>query len=400
MGLHRKGEVRSHTLSLTQYIEKSIKAFRVLAWERAFLTAWQKTRGDAALSVARGNGKTKLAACLCCAVIDPAGPLHGPGYEVVAAASSFGQGRIIYEDVLQLLAPKIQAGGTGKRGEWRVQDSANRASLEHRLSGARLRCVGSDPRRMHGLRPRLVICDELPQWESSKIDKAMTALRTGLGKVPGSRLLAIGTRPDDGDHLFEKMLNGIGVSLAVTYKVDDPERLTLGEIAKANPSLRAFPDLRARIADELADAKRDPSLMAGFKALRMNAGTSSTVEAILIAASTWKRCEEAGTVRPPYVLGIDLGGTAAMSAAAGYALHGGALDAFAVFPEVPDLAARGKSDGVDRLYVDMHKRGELRDRGQVHCRSGRTVTAGARAMGSTRRYRRGPMARGRATGGA
>ena len=30
-----------------------------------------------------------------------------------------------------------------------------------------------------------------------------------------------------------------------------------------------------------------------------------------------------------------------------------------MFPEVPDLTARGKSDGVDRLYVDMHKRGEL-----------------------------------------
>ena len=59
VGLHRRGGgVRSQTLSLTQYIEKSIKAFRVLAWERAFLTAWQKTRGDAALSVGRGNGKT------------------------------------------------------------------------------------------------------------------------------------------------------------------------------------------------------------------------------------------------------------------------------------------------------------------------------------------------------
>ena len=61
----------------------------MLAWERAFLTAWQKTRGDAALSLARGNGKTALAAAICCAVVDPAGPLHGPGYEVVAAASSF-----------------------------------------------------------------------------------------------------------------------------------------------------------------------------------------------------------------------------------------------------------------------------------------------------------------------
>ena len=359
-GSYRKGGVRSNTLSLTQYIGLTIRAFRVLAWERAFLTAWQKTRGDSALSLARGQGKTALAAAICCAVVDPAGPLHGRNFEVVAAASSFSQARIIYEDVLSLLAPKIQAGGTGKRGEWRVQDSANRATLEHRPSGARVKCLGSDPRRMHGLRPKLVIADELAQWEPSRIHKALTALRTSLGKVPGSRLLAIGTRPDDDAHPFQRMLDGIGVSLAVTYAVDDPERLTWGEIAKANPSLRAFPDLRARIAVELADAKRDPSLLAGFVSLRMNAGTADTVEAVLIAASTWKRIEvKEGTVRRPYVLGIDLGGTAAMSAAAGYALYGGAVDAFAVFPEVPDLAARGKSDGVDRLCLDMHARGEL-----------------------------------------
>ena len=170
-GSYRKGGVRTNTLSLLSYIEKSIKAFRVLAWERAFLTAWQKTRGDAALSVGRGNGKTKLAAALCCAVIDPAGRCTVPVMKWSRRRQSFSQGRIIYEDVLQLLAPKIQAGGTGKRGEWRVQDSANRATLEHRPSGARVKCIGSDPRRMHGLRPKLVIADELPQWESSKLTK-------------------------------------------------------------------------------------------------------------------------------------------------------------------------------------------------------------------------------------
>ena len=59
-----------------------------------------------------------------------------------------------------------------------------------------------------------------------------------------------------------------------------------------------------------------------------------------------------------YVLGIDLGTSAAMSAAAAYR-RDGRLGAVAVFPELPDLGARGLADGVGNLYVRMDQRGEL-----------------------------------------
>ena len=166
-------KVRNHKQkTLSAYIGRTLGGFRPLRWQRKFLSAFEKTRGDVALSVARGNGKTKLVAALACSVIDPRGPLHGPGYEVLAAASSFSQGKLIFEDALELLRPQIEAGGIGKSGDWRIQDSANFALLEHRPSGARLRCVGSDPQRMHGTRPKLAIGDELAQWETAKIDKA------------------------------------------------------------------------------------------------------------------------------------------------------------------------------------------------------------------------------------
>ena len=60
----------------------------------------------------------------------------------------------------------------------------------------------------------------------------------------------------------------------------------------------------------------------------------------------------------PYVLGVDLGTSAAMSAAAAY-FRGGLLDAVAVFPELPTLAERGLADGVGVLYRRMHERREL-----------------------------------------
>ena len=352
-------------MTLHAYIGRTLGAFRVLKWESRFLSAFARTRGDVALSIARGNGKTTLVAALACAVLDPRGPLHGPGYEVLVAASSFSQGKVVFEDAVTLLRQQIDAGGIGKAGSWRIQDSANFALLEHRPSGARLRCIGSDPKRMHGARPKLAIGDELAQWETAKIDKALAALKTSLGKMPGSRFLAIGTKPEDASHPFSKMLDGIGVELAITYACDDPDRVTWREIAKANPSMWAMPDLRLRIRDELAQAKRDPALMAAFKALRMNAGTSETTEAMLLSPTTWKRIEdEDADVRGPYVLGIDLGATAAMSAAAGYALRGGSLETIAILPAEPDLKKRGTRDGVADLYVQMAARGELLIAGQ------------------------------------
>ena len=87
------------------------------------------------------------------------------------------------------------------------------ATLEYRPTGARVRCCGSDPKKIHGLRPFLVLADEGGQWESGKADAMISpALRTGLGKTPGSRLIALGTLPADGLHWFSQMLRDAALS--------------------------------------------------------------------------------------------------------------------------------------------------------------------------------------------
>ena len=78
-------------------------------------------------------------------------------------------------------------------------------------------------------------------------------------------------------------------------------------------------------------------------------------------ASTWQRAEALPvpeTRSPDYVLGIDLGTNAAMSATAAY-FRSGELEAVACFPELPSLAERGLGDGVGDLYARMARRGEL-----------------------------------------
>ena len=121
-------------------------------------------------------------------------------------ASSFAQGRIIFEHVRAFL----EAAGCdlGDRSTWRVQDSANVATVEHRLTGARVRYIGSDPKRVHGLAPVLVLADEPAQWEATKRDAMRAALATAMGKIDDSRMIALGTRPADQSHWFARMLDG------------------------------------------------------------------------------------------------------------------------------------------------------------------------------------------------
>ena len=328
------------------------ETFPIFPWESRFLRGAFAVDGDAALSVARGNGKSTLLAGVACAFID--GPLRQPRGDVVIAASSFGQARISFEHVRAFIGDRLAL-----KSEWRVWDTTQQAAIEHRKSGARVKCIGCDPKRAHGLAPALILCDEPAQWESSKSEKMVSALRTAAGKIPGSRLIALGTRPEDLEHWFAKLLESAEYAQCHAAEKSDPpfQRKTW---LKANPSLKYLPSLEKRIRKEAGEAKRDPSNLAEFRALRLNMGTPDTLQSTLLDAGTWERIEtRENERRGRWALGLDLGTSAAMSAAAGYWPESGALEVVACFPELPDLRERGLSDGVGGLYQRMAERGEL-----------------------------------------
>ena len=334
--------------------------FTVLPWERKFVRGAFGQPGHAALSVARGCGKSAVVAGIATAVVDPGGPLHGNRREAVCAASSFDQSRVIYEDVLAFLR---QRHDLSDRRRWRVQDSANRATVEYRETGARVRCIGSDPAKAHGLRPFLALCDEPAQWDGARRDRMLAAIKTGLGKVPGSKLIALGTRPADATHWFARMLEGQGVAYAQCHaaRPDDPP-FQVRTWRRANPSFDHLPSLAAEIREEARHAKTDPAMLAAFAALRLNQGSSDTLVRVLLDAGTWEAMEGAAE-RPQDgagpVWGLDLGTSAAMSAVVAYWPSTGLLEALAAFPHEPSLAERGLRDGVGRLYQDCFDRGEL-----------------------------------------
>ena len=249
----------------------------LFTWERRFIRgALASGVAESAISVGRGNGKTTLVAALACAALD--GPLATARGETVVVASSFDQARISYEHVLAFLSDSIDK----DRSRWRIQDSSNRATIEDRKTGARVRVLGSDPRRAHGLAPVLVIADEPSQWPPSTSDKMIAALRTSLGKIDGGRLIALGTRPADSEHWFEKLLAG-GADYAQVHAAraaDPPFHARTWD--RANPSLRSMPVLRRVIRREADKARKDPAVLPAFRALRLNQGTHDIERASLL----------------------------------------------------------------------------------------------------------------------
>ena len=249
--------------------------------------------------MARGNGKTGLLSAVACATLD--GPLMVPRGETVIVASSFEQARIAFEHVLAFMGDKLH-----DKGRWKIWDTAQQARVEDRATGARVRCIGSDPRRAHGLAPVLVLADEPAQWPETTGERMVAALRTAAGKQPHSRFVALGTRPADETHWFAKMLAG-GADNAQCHaaRADDPpfRRRTW---AKANPSLDHMPDLEEAIRDEAPTGSHGPASLAAFRALRLNQGTSDVEVQVLIDAALWASCERVAARQAPLIWGIDL----------------------------------------------------------------------------------------------
>ena len=227
-----------------------------------------------------------------------------------------------------------------------------------------MRALGSDPKRAHGLAPSLLLLDEPAQWPNHTGERMLAALRTSMGKQPGARLIALGTRPASPEHWFAKMLSGTADYAQAHAAAEDDPPFQRRTWAKANPSLDHMPDLETAIRTEARHAQTDPSVLHEFLALRLNGGTSEVAEAVLVEAGTWARIEGDAERTGPLVWGCDLGTSTAMSAIAAYWPATGRLETVAAFPLDPPLAERGLRDGVGGLYVETQSRGELIQTGQ------------------------------------
>ncbi len=235
-----------------------------------------------AVTMARGNGKSAFAALIARSFLE-GGPNHAPGREVLVVAQKHELARQIVRDVTAWTGP-----------DFRVADNHREAHVIDR-TGARVRAIGARPGGLHGMRCDLIIADELSQWDQA--DRMWAALVTTLGKRPGGRLLAVGTRPAEGvAHVFADLLAGeADAVLEFGPTPGQRKREAWGQRRtwrSANPSLDALPTLERTLRREWGQAVRSPVALARFQALRLNmGGDGSEADALLLAVPDWRRCE-------------------------------------------------------------------------------------------------------------
>ena len=343
-------------LTVTQGIHAGA-AFTVLPWQKRFLrAAFKPGIFTASISMARGNGKTAFTSAIGSAALN--GPIAQRNAETLIVASSFAQARIAFSHVKSYLQPEIDA----NPADWQVWDNSNTALITYRPTGASLRAIGSDPKRAHGRAPVLILADEPAQWPRTTSEQMLAALETSLGKVPDSRMIALGTMPADDNHWFSKWLTG-GADYAQVHSANEDDKpFQKRTWVKANPSLIHMPHLEDAIRAHASKAKKDDSQLQSFRSLRLNAGVADVGRAVVLNANTWRTLCEVDTLperQGKAIWGIDLGSGAAMSAIACYEPVSGYLEVISAFPNIPSLSERGSKDAVNDLYVKMFNRGEL-----------------------------------------
>ena len=334
----------------------------ILPWEDRLLDFLDQPQ-NIAISLARGNGKTSFAGVIGAAGV--IGPLALKRGDWNCIASSHNQASILFEHAIAA----IQSAGHDPydRKLFRLVESSGKTMVQDRRTQSRLRCLGSDPKRAHGMAGSFLL-DEGAQWPSNTGLKMRNAARTGLGKIPGSKMIAIGTQPANPDHWFRKMLNDPLVNRIVYAP---PEKLVKERpydedvIRMANPSYDHLPSLRDAIRLEAHEAKMDPDIASSFAALRLNGGTEEENKPLLIGAENWARIEQmkpaqVASERNGCVWGCDLSSGDAQTSCAAYYPLSGLLRAISAWPENPTLEERTIRDAAGDDYFDCYQEGTLR----------------------------------------
>ncbi|WP_419936901.1 hypothetical protein [Candidatus Palauibacter sp.] len=336
--------------------EAAGERLEVLDWQREFVeAAFSPGVISGALSVGRGCGKTVLLAGLGAAVL--AGPLAGHRRQCVIVSATLEQGRIVFDHLRELVAKGIALGALT------VRKTAASPAVVHEESGSSVVVRTCSGRSLHGLAPTLILCDEPAQWRASQRDAVRSALATSLGKIAGARMLTVGTRSSDSAHWFERELTdgpghvGRVWSAPDHLELDDPRAWEA-----ANPSLRSprFRSLRKVLEIEAARALAPGGDRSSFEALRLNRGVSDVPAAVLVQVGDWLavECDDLPDRTRPLVVGVDLGGSAAMSAGAA-CFASGRVEAVGMFGGFPDLRERGVRDGVGDRYRHFLDDGDL-----------------------------------------
>lgn len=319
------------------------------------------------LSIGRGNAKTALSAGLSLAALMGIWD-NQPKREIIFAARNRDQARTAFQFLvgfIEGLPEDDQELFTIRRG--------SKLEVEYEGNGGGLaRVIAADGKSILGGAPTLALMDERAAWERAKGDDLENAILSGLGKRDGRALIISTSAPDDAN-TFSRWLDepppGCYVQEhrpAFGLPADDLESL-LAANPGATEGIGSSPEWL--VAQARRAIARGGSALSSFRNLNRNERVSTEDRSVLITVDEWLAAEVNPDDLPPRegpcVLGIDLGGSRSMSAAAFYWPETGRLEALGTFPAFPSLADRGAADGVSGRYAEMQERGELSVMGEM-----------------------------------
>ncbi|WP_395077104.1 terminase TerL endonuclease subunit [Hyphococcus sp.] len=312
------------------------------------------------LSVGRGNAKSALAAGV------GLGALTGiwdsqPRRDVIICARTRDQAKVAWnfaEGLSRSLPDEIQARLKFRRSP-RLEIEFEDDNGPHIL-----RAIAADGKSALGSGPTLVIMDERGHWARDKGDSLEAALLTGLGKRQG-RALIISTSAADDSHPFSQWIDQPPPRTYVQEHRPEPGLPAddLASLLQANPGARHGVGAPIEWLQQQAEIaiRRGGSALANFRLYHRNERVSGETRDVLLTLDQWlaAECEALPPREGSVIVGIDLGGSASMSAAALYWPDSDRLEVYGTFPSDPSLLDRGHSDGVGERYLQMFERGEL-----------------------------------------
>lgn len=232
-----------------EYLEQSIDQFAgkplsLEPWQRAFLDEALAVRDDmtpwwdsVVLVLPRGNGKTTLLAAYALYHV-----IHDDGSpEVLLAASSDKQAGRLFDAVVSFISRREEL-----RDYFHIRHYVGEIA---RVDGrGKILRMASDPDRLHGYAPSLVVVDELHAWTKPNLRRAYAALTTAGAKRKSSQVFSITTAGEA--HQRESSILG--------RILDQNEQR--GELDQAEPGLRISRNHDARtLAYNYTAATNDPS---------------------------------------------------------------------------------------------------------------------------------------------
>ena len=298
--------------------------------------------------VARKNGKSAAVAVLVLGYL--VGPLRREGWRCALASLSREKAA---EIKLQIEAIATASGLEGVEF-WR------RSSPAVTSAAGSVDILASDSNSGAALGVDLAVCDELGLMQE-KSRAFVASLRSSVS-ARGGKFMALsvhGDGPFIPEILARRGAPGLAVHLhqaEANCKLDDPKAHAL-----ANPGLGLIKQT-SYMTSEAARVIATPSDQSSFRALDLNQPGSPSRE-MVCGPDDWKACTVPKAKLParrgPCFVGVDIGGSASMTAAAAWFPESRLLEIFSAFPSRPNLLERGVADGVGRIYQEAFERGEL-----------------------------------------